>query len=156
MRAHGFTLIEVIITVVIVAILATGAMPVIQLTVKRNKESELRGDLREIRTAIDLYKKAVDAGKIRKSLEQTGYPPNLEVLESGVQDVTSPKRKLIKFIRKIPRDPMTNYPDRSPAQTWGTRSYDSDSDSPREGVDVYDVYSLSLEKGVNGTSYNTW
>ncbi len=156
MRVRGFTLIEVIITVVIVAILATGAMPVIQLTIKRNKESELRSDLREIRTAIDLYKKAVDGGKIRKSLEQTGYPPNLEVLETGVQDVTSPKRKILRFIRKIPRDPMTNYPDRTAAQTWGTRSYDSDSDNPREGVDVYDIYSLSLEKGVNGTSYNTW
>jgi general secretion pathway protein G len=156
MRYAGFTLIELIVTVMIVAILATGAMPVMQLTVKRNQEMELRTNLRQIRTAIDAYKKAFDEGKIKKTLEDSGYPPTLETLELGVQDQTSPQKKILRFIRRIPRDPMSNNKEASAIESWGKRSYLSEASSPSEGVDVYDVYSLSPQKALDGTFYSTW
>ena len=156
MKSSGFTLIELVVTVMIVAILAAGAVPIAQLTIQRNKETELKQALRQIREAIDLYKKAVDEGLVKKTLDQTGYPPNLEVLEQGVINQKDIKGKVIKFIRKIPRDPMNKEPDLKPAETWGKRSYASDVNAPAEGTDVYDVYSLSTKKAIDGTMYNTW
>jgi general secretion pathway protein G len=156
MKSYGFTLIELVVTVMIVAILAAGAVPLVQLTSQRNQETELRQALRQIREAIDLYKKAVDEGLVKKTLDQTGYPPNLEVLEQGVINQKDIKGKVIKFIRKIPRDPMNKEPDLKPAETWGKRSYASDVNAPAEGTDVYDVYSLSTKKAIDGTMYNTW
>jgi len=156
MKNSGFTLIELVVTVLIVAILATGAIPIIQLTVQRNKETELKQALRQIREAIDLYKKAVDEGKIKKFLDQNGYPPNLEVLEQGVVNQADAKGKVIKFIRKIPRDPMNNDPEIKPVETWAIRSYASDAGAPSEGADVYDVHSRSIKKAIDGTLYNTW
>ena len=140
----------------IVAILASGAVPLVQLTIQRNQETELRQALRQIREAIDLYKKAVDEGKVKKTLDQTGYPPNLEVLEQGVINQKDTKGKVIKFIRKIPRDPMNKDPELKPVETWGKRSYASDVNNPSEGADVYDVYSLSTNKAIDGTMYNSW
>ncbi|MFA6180010.1 MAG: type II secretion system protein [Candidatus Methylopumilus sp.] len=156
MRQAGFTLIELVVTVLIVSILAAGAVPIMQMTMQRNKETELKQSLRQIRDAIDAYKKAFDDGKVRKTVGQSGYPPSLEILEQGVVNQTDPKSRVIKFIRRIPRDPMSKEPDLKPAETWGKRSYDSDASSPREGVDVYDVYSLSQKKAINGTVYAAW
>ena len=156
MKNVGFTLIELVVTVMIVAILAAGAVPILQLTIQRNKETELKQALRQIREAIDLYKKSVDEGLIKKTVDQTGYPPNLEVLEQGVINQKNIKGKVIKFIRKIPRDPMNKESDLKPAETWGKRSYSSDVNAPAEGADVYDVYSRSTKKAIDGTTYNTW
>jgi general secretion pathway protein G len=156
MKNAGFTLIELVVTVMIVAILAAGAVPIVQLTIQRNKETELKQALRQIREAIDLYKKAADDGLVKKTLDQSGYPPNLDVLEQGVINQKDTKGKVIKFIRKIPRDPMNKEPDLRPSETWGKRSYASDVESPAEGADVFDVYSLSTKKAIDGTMYNTW
>jgi general secretion pathway protein G len=156
MNNAGFTLIELVVTVMIVAILAAGAVPIAQLTIQRNKETELKQALRQIREAIDLYKKAADEGLVKKTLDQTGYPPSLEVLEQGAINQKNTKGKLVKFIRKIPRDPMNRESDLKPAETWGKRSYASDVNSPAEGADVYDVYSRSTKKAIDGTTYNTW
>lgn len=156
MKSTGFTLIELVVTVTIVAILAAGAVPLVQLTIQRNKETELKQALRQIREAIDLYKKAVDEGLVKKTLDQTGYPPNLEVLEQGVINQKDTKGKVIKFIRKIPSDPMNKEPDLTPGETWAKRSYASDVNNPSEGADVYDVYSRSTKKAIDGTMYNSW
>jgi len=156
MKNTGFTLIELIVTVMIVAILAAGAVPIAQLTIQRNQETELKQALRQIREAIDLYKKAADEGKIKKTLDQSGYPPSLEVLEQGVVNQAEVKGKVIKFIRRIPRDPMNKDPDLKPAETWGKRSYASDVSAPAEGADVFDVRSRSTKKAIDGTIYNSW
>jgi general secretion pathway protein G len=156
MKSTGFTLIELVITVMIVAILAAGAMPLAQLTIQRNQETELKQALRQIREAIDLYKKAADEGLLKKTIDQTGYPPSLEILEQGVMNQKDTKGKVIKFIRKIPRDPMNKEPDLKPSETWAKRSYASDVNAPAEGVDVYDVRSRSTKKAIDGTIYNTW
>lgn len=140
----------------IVAILAAGAVPIVQLTSQRNQETELKQALRQIREAIDLYKKAADEGLIKKTLDQTGYPPTLEVLEQGVINQKDIKGKVIKFIRRIPRDPMNKDSDLKPAETWAKRSYASDVNSPAAGADVYDVYSSSTKKAIDGTNYSTW
>ena len=156
MKSSGFTLIELVVTVLIVGILATGAVPVIQVTIQRNKETELKQSLRQIRDAIDLYKKAADEGKIKKNLDQSGYPPSLEVLEQGVINQTEVKTKVMRFIRQIPRDPMNNDPELKPAETWAKRSYVSDAEAPAEGVDVYDIHSRSQKKAIDGTLYSKW
>jgi len=156
MKTSGFTLIEMVVTVLIVSILAAGALPIIQLTVQRNKETELKQSLRQIREAIDQYKKAVDAGMIKKIVGQSGYPPSLEVLEQGVRDQKDVKGRMIRFIRQIPRDPMNNDVNLSASGTWAKRCYDSDVDDPVEGVDVYDVHSSSQKKSINGTLYSSW
>lgn len=149
-RSNGFTLIELVVVVTLVSILASSALQVLQLSVQRTKESELKANLRQIREAIDAYKKAVDEGHIKKTIEQTGYPPNLEVLVEGVQDDKTPNHKKMKFLRSIPVDPM------SASTSWGLRSYSSDADHPMEGDDVYDVYSLSNQVGINGIPYKQW
>lgn len=152
---NGFTLIEMLVTVAIVAILATVAMPLSELTQQRVKEQELRQDLREIRTAIDAYKQAVDEGRINRSLDQSGYPPTLDVLVEGVEDAKSPVTKTIYFLRRIPMDPFAeNAADAE--SSWGKRSYESPPDAPHEGKDVFDVYSLSDRTGLNGTPYRDW
>lgn len=153
---RGFTLIEILITLAILGLLAGLAVPTLELVVKREKEQELRAALRDIRQALDAYKKAADEGKITRKADESGYPPNLDVLYQGVQDATDPQKKLIFFLRRLPRDPF--YPDGSvaAAATWGKRSYESEYDRPREGRDVYDVYTLSPELALNGTPYREW
>ena len=154
---RGFTLIELVITVAIVGLLASVALPLAELTVQRNKEHELRQSLREIRTALDAYKQAVSEGRVAHSLNDTGYPPSLNVLTDGVPDASSPdKKKKIYFLRHIPRDPMFDDATRSNEETWGKRSYASSADAPEEGDDVFDVYSQSLVVGLNGIPYRNW
>lgn len=152
----GFTLIEMLITVAIVGILAAGLVPLGELAVQRSRESDLRTALRQIRTAIDEYKKAVDEGRVARKADETGYPPNLQVLATGVADAKSPKKTQIYFLRRLPRDPFHRDPNVPPEQTWGLRSYDSPPDSPRAGKDVFDIYSLSDGKGINGIAYRQW
>lgn len=154
---QGFTLIELLVTLVIVTILAGAALPLTQIAMQRSKESELKADLRQLRTAIDAYKKATDEGRIRKKVGDSGYPPTLEILANGAEDLhdLSKKHKL-RFLRSIPRDPMQTDVTLSPVQTWGKRSYDSEADAPIEGVDVFDVYSLSDKNGINGVPYRAW
>jgi general secretion pathway protein G len=161
-KHRGFTLIELMIVVAIMAILATAALPLRELMVKREKEQELRVALRQIRTAIDAYKQATDEGKIAKKADESGYPPRLEELFMGVQDIKSPDKKIIYFLRRLPRDPMFTELDVAgieitpAADTWGKRSYESPWDSPKEGDDVYDVYSRSEAIGLNGIPYKEW
>jgi general secretion pathway protein G len=155
-RRGGFTLIELVVTLLIVGLLAGAAVPLVELTVKRSKERELRSALREIRTAIDAYKRAGDEGRIFKVAQQSGYPPKLVALVEGVPDLRSPERRAIYFLRRLPRDPT--FPDQAaPAEnTWGKRSYASPPDAPAEGDDVFDVYSRAEGNALNGTPYKTW
>ena len=157
-RCHdsGFTLIELLITVAIVGLLASIALPMTELAVQRSKEQELRIALREIRTGIDAYKKAWDEGRIQKSLDDSGYPKKLEVLAEGVEDFKNPKRVKLYFLRRIPRDPMVKDTRSAAVDTWGKRAYKSPPDDPQEGDDVYDVYSLSKGTGLNGVAYREW
>lgn len=153
----GFTLIELVVTVAIVALLSTMAFPLAEVLMKRNKEQELRLALREIRTALDTYMQAVEEGRIVHSMGQSGYPESLRVLVEGVPDASSPDRsKKIYFLRRIPRDPLFPDPAQSAEETWGRRSYASPADSPQEGEDVYDVYSLAPGTGLNGIPYRDW
>src|SRR5437899_10538329 len=146
-RGQGFTLIELVITVAIVALLASVALPVSELAVQRTKEQELRRTLRRTREAIDVYKQASDEGRIRKSIGDSGYPKKLEDLAEGVDDQKSAKKEKVYFLRRVPRDPLNADPTLSAAATWGKRSYASPPDDPRDGDDVFDVFSLAPGKG---------
>ena len=146
----GFTLIELVIAVAIVAILASAAMPLNELVVQRAKEQDLRRSLREIRSAIDAYKQASDEGRMVKKIGESGYPKRLEELVEGVEDQKHPKRERIYFLRRLPRDPLTE------DGKWGLRSYASPPDDPKEGADVFDVYTAAPGKGINGRPYKEW
>ena len=177
-RSRGFSLIELLISLAILGLLAGMAAPMMELAHKRQKEQELHAALKEIRQAIDAYKQAADEGRIERKADETGYPPNLEVLYKGVEEVAQKpaaglnvvlqqpktafdkpeekKKKKLVFLRRLPRDPF--YPDTSvkPEDSWGKRSYESDWDKPKAGKDVYDVYSLSPDTALDGTPYREW
>ncbi|AOY98190.1 general secretion pathway protein GspG [Cupriavidus sp. USMAHM13] len=157
-RSHhsGFTLIEMIVTVALVAIIASVATPLFKMQQQREKERELKTALRDIRAAIDAYKRAGDEGRIARSLDSTGYPASLDQLVSGAVDQRDPKGRKIYFLRRVPRDPMTRSPAVTAADSWGTRSYASEADDPQPGADVYDVFSLSGRTGSNGIPYREW
>jgi general secretion pathway protein G len=165
--SHGFSYVELMFSIAILAMLAAAATPYLEKTIQRKKESELRENLRDIRNAIDAYKLASDQGKILKTLNDSGYPKSLDDLVLGVPNQTDPQKKKLKFLRNLPADPM--FPSQllagasgnttdgiSPQNTWGKRSYDSDADDPREGADVFDVHSFNPQKGLNGISYQQW
>lgn len=145
----GFTLIELLIVVAIVALLASIAAPLAELGYQRGKEQELRYALREIREAIDAYKRASDEGKIERKADASGYPPSLATLVEGVEEKTNPEKTKIYFLRRIPKDPLGG-------EEWGLRSYASPADDPRDGRDVYDVYSRSEAVGLNKLPYREW
>lgn len=152
----GFTLTEMLVTLTILAILATAVMPLAKTAVKREKEIELGRSLRAIREALDAYKRLTDEKKIEFDEDSYGYPPDLETLVNGVEvedegeDRTSTKR-IVKFLRRIPKDPMTNSYD------WGLRSYQDEPDSDVwGGENVYDIYTKSVGTALDGTKYREW
>ena len=146
-REDGLTLVELIVTVAILSILASAAIPVARFQVKREKERELRYDLWEMRSAIDAYKDAADRGAFQIKTDSMGYPPDLETLVNGV-DVHG---KTVRFLRKIPVDPMTGKAD------WGLRSNQDDPDTDSwGGQNVFDVYSKSDGTALDGTKYKDW
>ena len=149
MSARGFTLIELLITVAILALLASVALPLAEVTLQRGKEQELRRSLREIRDAIDTYKRAADEGAIDKPLDKSGYPASLAALVEGAVDKRDPKGARIFFLRRVPPDPISGEP-------WALRSYASPADAPKDGEDVFDVYSKSDAAGLNGVPYREW
>jgi general secretion pathway protein G len=156
---RGISLIELIVTLVILSILAGLILPSAQMTMKRARELELRRDLRIIRTAIDDYKKNYDQAIIEKklmaSLDKSGYPETLQVLVEGY-DFGGLVNYKKKFLRRIPVDPF-NPPTPGEEPKWGLRSYTDEPDSSSwGGEDVYDVYSLSGETAINGTKYKDW
>lgn len=153
--ARGFTLIELMIVVAILAVLALGAVPLGELAVQRTREQDLRLALRQIRTAIDAYKKAAEEGRVERKADETGYPRRLSDLANGMPDIKTPDRKLIRFLRRIPRDPFAPS-ELSAEETWGLRSYASSASSPAPGADVYDVYSRREGAGLNGVPYREW
>lgn len=152
-RSRGITYLELVATTAIVMILASAILPMGRVAVRRQREIELRRELRVMREAINRYKLAVDQGQIGGTdvkLGSEGYPPELETLVKGVNRVGALDRKL-KFLRRIPVDPMTS------TAEWGLRCYQDDPDSTSWcGENVWDVYSKSTAKGLDGTNYNTW
>ena len=155
-RRPGFTLTEMLVTAAILGILAGAAIPLAKIAVKREREIELHRDLRMIREAIDAYKKLADEKKIEVDSDSDGYPPDLETLVNGVKLKADEKSKssearLVKFLRRIPRDPMTN------SGEWGLLSSQDEPDAQSWGEEnVYDVYTRSRAKAIDGTPYRDW
>ena len=149
-RDSGLSLLEVLVCIAVLLVLAGAAMPVAKTTLKRQKELELRRDLRMMREAIDLYKEYSDKGLIEKEgLDSEGYPPDLETLMKGVPQVGSTKK--LKFLRRIPIDPFTH------RDEWGLRSYQDDFDSKSWGrQNVYDVYTEYSGTALDGSKYEDW
>lgn len=155
LQARGFTLLELMVALAILGLLASVALPLAELTIQRNKESELRSALRQIREALDEHKRAADEGRILIRPGDSGYPRSLASLVEGVEDARSPTRAKIHFLRRIPRDPFAD-PEVAADTSWGKRSYKSPHSVPQPGEDVYDVYSLSRDTGLNGVPYRDW
>lgn len=151
----GFSLVELIVAFTILLILTTMAVPAARFQVRRQQETELRQDLREMRTAIDKYKDMADLGKIKLENDTYGYPKTLQVLVDGVPETNKISKAgesgKIKFLRRIPTDPMTG------TKEWGMRSMqDSPDSSSWGGQDVFDVFTKSTGKGSDGTPYSEW
>jgi len=144
---RGLTLVELIVTAAILTILMSATLPLVRFQVKRQKERELRADLWTMRDAIDKYKDAADRGAFQTKIESQNYPPDLETLVNGVEV----QGKKVKFLRRIPVDPMTGKAE------WGLRSMQDDPQSDSfGGQSVFDVYSKALGTGLDGTKYSTW
>lgn len=150
----GYTFIELLIVTTILLILASAVMPLAQVTSQRQREAELRRDLREIRTALDHFKDAVDQGQISQTELQPGsegYPPDLETLIEGVPAANDASGRKLKFLRRVPVDPMTN------SMEWGLRAYQDKADATTwGGQNVFDVYTFSNGTGLDGTKYRDW
>jgi general secretion pathway protein G len=151
---RGFTFIELLVVTTILIVLASAIMPLAKVTIQRQREAELRRDLREMRTAIDKYKDAVDMGLISSLDVKTGsegYPPDLETLVEGVTVANDASGRKLKFLRRIPIDPLTN------SAEWGLRSYQDKPDATSwGGQNVFDVYTKADGVGLDGTKYRDW
>jgi general secretion pathway protein G len=152
--ARGYTFVELLVVSAILLVIASAALPLARVTVQRQKEGELRRALREMRTALDKFKDAVDAGVIAAQDVgggSEGYPADLDVLVEGVRPVNDASGRKLKFLRRIPIDPMTGKAE------WGKRAYQDDPDSTSwGGQNVYDVYSLAEGTALDGTKYRDW
>ena len=150
----GFTFIELLVVCTILLILASAILPLAKVSIQRTREAELRRALREMRTAIDKYKDAVDNGLIGSvdvKVGSEGYPPDLETLVEGVSVANDASGRKLKFLRRIPLDPITN------TTEWGMRSYSDKPDSTSwGGSSVYDVYTKSEGTALDGTKYKDW
>ena len=151
---HGYTFVELLIVVTVLMILASAVLPLAQVTSQRQREAELRRNLREIRTAIDKFKDAVDTGLIPTTElrpDNEGYPPDLDKLVDGVAIANDATGRKLKFLRRIPIDPMTNDTE------WGLRAYqDRPNSTSWGGQNVFDVYSKSTATALDGTKYRDW
>ena len=151
---RGSTFIELLVVTTILIILASAIMPLARVTLQREREAELHRALREMRTAIDKYKDAVDTGQIGSTdvrAGSEGYPPELETLVEGVTKANDASGIKLKFLRRIPMDPVTH------SLEWGLRSYQDKADSSSwGGQNVYDVYSKAEGTGLDGTKYKDW
>ena len=152
LRQAGMTLLELIIACTILLILSSAALPIARFTIVREREKELRRDLRDMRTAIDRYKDYADRGMIRTEVGSEGYPPDLDTLVKGVAlGASGANGKNVRFLRRVPVDPMTGQAD------WGMRSIQDDPDSQSwGGKNVFDVYSKSQGLALDGTKYTDW
>lgn len=155
-RCSGFTLIELVVTLVLVGLLAYVSMPLYEVTSTRLRESELRAALRQIRSAIDAYKTAADSGVIAKAPTDSGYPASLEDLVLGADMQRDAGGHRMVFLRQIPRDPFASDQKVAAALHWATRSYGSPPDDPQSGADVFDVATRSARVGLNGVPYREW
>lgn len=149
-RQAGLTLLELIVATAILMLLATMALPLARVKIKREKEIALKRALREVRLAIDRYKDAADNNQIQVELDTEGYPPDLETLVEGVELAGAPDRR-VRFLRRIPVDPMLGSAD------WGMRSVQDDPESLHwSGKNVFDVYSMSQGVALDGSYYKDW
>jgi general secretion pathway protein G len=153
---RGFTFIELMITLAIMATLAMVAVPMAQVALQRDKERALRTALIEIREGLDAYKRAADSGRIKIGIGDSGYPKKLEELVEGVPDQRSPRKQNIYFLRRLPRDPFALDANARAEATWAKRSYASPPGNPSEGEDVFDVASRSELVGLNGVPLKQW
>jgi len=151
---QGYTFIEIVVVTAILLVLASAVMPLAQVTAQRQREVELHRSLREVRTALDRFKDAVDSGQIAQSeLEpgNEGYPPDLETLVEGITPANDATGRKLKYLRRIPIDPMTN------GMEWGLRSYQDKPDATTwGGKNVFDVYTKSTATALDGTKYRDW
>ena len=163
-RHRGFTLIEMVVVVAIVGVLASAAFPLLALQTRRQKEFDLRLNLRTLRNALDAYQQASLDGKIGRpdgltelaaNADASGFPPTLQALVDGVPDARAPTGARLYFLRRLPRDPFADA-QLAPALTWGLRSHASPPDAPQPGRDVFDVHSLADGSGLDGTPYRGW
>lgn len=152
--SRGFTFVELVVVTAILMLLASVAMPLAQVTAQRQREAELHRSLREMRTAIDKFKDAVDQGLIPSTEldpANEGYPKDLDTLVNGVSAANDASGRKLKFLRRIPIDPMTK------TTEWGKRSYQDRPDSSSwGGENVYEVYTTSEGTGLDGTKYRDW
>ena len=154
-QARGFTLIEMLVVLALVGVLAAAARPVLEFSVRRSQEFALREALRQIRTALDAYKRAADEGHIARQIDDSGYPPDLQALVHGVPDIKSPNGRKLYFLRRLPRDPFA--PVELEAQdSWALRAADSSPAERRAGRDVFDVHSRSERRALDGSYYKDW
>lgn len=168
-QVGGFTYIEMLVALALVALIGSAVAPTVKKVRQRADEQALRLALREIRTAIDAYKKAVDEGRVAKKVSESGYPARLTDLVSGVTDASKPDGPRLYFMRRLPADPLfrpafataADASDSSigrvpPERTWGLRSYASPPEAPTAGADVFDVYSLNPGVALDGSRYRDW
>jgi general secretion pathway protein G len=169
-QVGGFTYIEMLVALALVALVGFIAAPTVKKARQRADEQALRVALREIRTAIDAYKKAADEGRVRKAVGESGYPKRLSDLVAGVPDSSKPDSPRIYFLRRLPADPLYRRGSAGedllaadaaevrvpPDRTWGLRSYASPPEAPAPGIDVFDVYSLNPGVALDGSRYRDW
>lgn len=158
-QTQGFTLIEMVVVLAIVAILALAAQPLHELALRRAQETALRHALREVRTAIDEHRRGVQRGALVAGAKNSPYPPNLQSLVNGVSVAATPGQEVgesrLYLLRRLPRDPFAD-PAVPAHETWGLRASTSPPHAPQAGGDVFDVYSRSELRALDGTRYRDW